>query len=134
MRAGSLFLLPICQLVCGDGGAWFGRGGWGIGDLSLPDEAVALPGDGLDISRAIGRVPQSAPQSPYRGVDTKIEFDYGLVRPEALANLLARNNFARGFEQHLEDLEGLLLEPNSATLFAQFAFSEVQLEWAEAHV
>jgi hypothetical protein len=105
-----------------------------IGRLDLAYEAITLPGNSLDIARIIGRISQGVPQSPYRGVDAMVELDNGLVRPEALPNLLARDYFAGRFEKHLQDLEGLLLESNPVSLFAQFAPSTVQLEWAEAHV
>ena len=62
------------------------------------------------------------------------ELDNGIVRPEALPNLLARDYFSGGFEQHSQYLEGLLLESNPAPLFAQLAPPKVQLKWAEAHV
>jgi hypothetical protein len=63
-----------------------------------------------------------------------IELDNGVVGPQALPNLLARDDFAGGFEKHSEDLERLLLEPNPATFFAQFASPKVQLKRAETHV
>jgi hypothetical protein len=105
-----------------------------IGCLYLTYEAIALPGEGLYIARVIGGVPQSVPQSSYRGIDTLIELDNRLVRPEALPNLLPRNYVSGGFEKHSQDLERLLLESNPASLFPQFAPPQVQLKWAETHV
>jgi hypothetical protein len=63
-----------------------------------------------------------------------VELDYAFVRPEPSPNLLARYNFARGFEEQLEDLERLILEPNPPSLFAQFTSLRIQLEWPEAHI
>jgi hypothetical protein len=93
--------------------------------LQLTDKAIAQPDEGLDIARVIGRLTQRIPQPLDCRVDIVIELDNGLVRPQALPNLLTRDYFARGFEEHLEYLNRLLLESNPASLFAQLAPSKV---------
>ena len=57
-----------------------------------------------------------------------IELDNRFVRPKSISKLLARDYLAGGFEEHSQNLERLLLEPDPASLFAQFAPSKIQLK------
>ena len=45
-----------------------------------------------------------------------------------LLQFLAADDLAGMLEQHRQDLEGLLLKPDSQTAFAQFAGTKIQLE------
>ena len=63
-----------------------------------------------------------------------IEFDDRVVRPETLLDVLARDHFTLRFEEHLQDLEWLLLKSNPAAFLAQFAPSKIELKRAEAHI
>jgi len=94
-------------------------------------ESIAPPGDGFDISRLISRVSKDIPQPLYCCVDTMIEFDDRVVRPQAFSDVLPGYDFSRRFKEHLKDLERLLLKPDPAPLFAQFAPSKIELERAK---
>jgi hypothetical protein len=72
-------------------------------------EPIASSGDSFDVPGLIDRVSKGVPQPLYGGVDTVIEFDDRVVRPQALPDVLPRDNFAWRFEEHPENLERLLL-------------------------
>ncbi len=55
-----------------------------------------------------------------------IEVNEGVVDPKFCAELLARDHFARIFEQHEEDLEGLLAHLHAYAEFAQLARASVE--------
>jgi hypothetical protein len=46
-----------------------------------------------------------------------LELDDGVIRPELLANLLPRHHLAWAFQEHGEDQEGLLAQPDSLSAF-----------------
>ena len=59
-----------------------------------------------------------------------VELDNRVVGPEFLPDRLTGYDLTRTFQQHLEDLEGLFLEPDAVSVFVQFARFEVQPERA----
>ena len=54
-------------------------------------------------------------------VQTAIETDKSVARPELFLEIVARYNFARVFQQKQENLERLVPEFDPQTLLAQFA-------------
>ena len=57
-----------------------------------------------------------------------LEIDEGSIGPQALAELVTSDHVAGALEHHTENLERLLLEPDAATVLAQLARTNVQLE------
>lgn len=62
-----------------------------------------------------------------------IELDKGILRPDLLAKLLARDQFSRMLQQHGEHLEGLFLKVNPDSVLAQFPGMQIRLEQSKAN-
>jgi hypothetical protein len=63
-----------------------------------------------------------------------VELDNRVVGPKSLANFVATNDLAVGFDQDAQDLQGLVGEnQDSALILAQFARAKVDLKDSEAH-
>jgi hypothetical protein len=60
-----------------------------------------------------------------------VEIHKSICRPEFSLKFLATYDFAGALKEHREDLEGLLLKPNSKAVLAQFASAKIQLENAK---
>jgi hypothetical protein len=134
-RAGhDRFCRPGLRSILGNGGDWLGHGSRSLGRLHLAYEAIPSPGKGLDVTRLAGRVPQDVAQSFHCGINTMVELDDDVVRPEAFPNLLACDDFAWRFEQHPEDQERLLLQPDPAPLFAQFSAPKIERKRPKADI
>ena len=71
------------------------------------DESVTASRDGLNQVRAFRGVAQYFPKTVDGFFERQLVVDEGVVRPEALAEDLARDDFLRPFQQSLEDLKGL---------------------------
>ena len=87
-----------------------------------------------DWARANQATEKRVPQSIHRGIDTMIELDNRIVRPEAFPNLLARNHFPGRFEQHPEYLKGLILKPDPEAVFEQLGRPHIELKRAETDI
>ena len=57
-----------------------------------------------------------------------VEIDERVRGPELLLKFLAADDLAGVLEQHRQDLEGLLLKPDSQAALAQFASTKIHLE------
>jgi hypothetical protein len=62
-----------------------------------------------------------------------IKLDDGVVRPQTLANLLARDQLAPGFKKHAENLKGLLLKADPSPFLAQHSRPKIELKRTESH-
>src|SRR5215469_13171715 len=62
-----------------------------------------------------------------------LEIDEGILRPEVLAQLLARNHLSWSFQQNCEYPKGLPRKTAPEPTFLQFPGLEVQFEIAERH-
>jgi len=60
-----------------------------------------------------------------------LKVDESPLRPELLAKLFSRDHLARLFQEHNQDLKGLVLQLDFHAVLAQFARSQVQLKRAE---
>lgn len=57
-----------------------------------------------------------------------IELYDGAAGPESAADLLAQDYLAGTFQQHQQDLEGLIRQTNSCAAFTQFARTHIQVK------
>ncbi len=96
------------------------------------DEPVAAPVQRLDEPRTIGVVAERRPQTFDRGVQPVLEVDERAFRPQALPQLVARQDLARLLEQHDQHLERLILQPQADAVLAQLARAHVELESSES--
>jgi hypothetical protein len=96
------------------------------------DEPVAAPRHRLYVSRFVRRFPERLPQLLDGGVDAVVKLDDGVVWPELLSDFFAQNDFARIFQKHEQDLEGLLVKPDLQAMLAEFRGSNVHLDRPKA--
>ena len=89
--------------------------------LDSRDEAVAAAMQRLDEARPLGVVAEHGAQPLDRGVQTVLEVDERAVRPQPVAQLVARQQFARMFEHQREHGERLILQAKPHAVFAQLA-------------
>ncbi|HEY8549672.1 MAG TPA: hypothetical protein VIL35_06945 [Vicinamibacterales bacterium] len=94
-------------------------------------ETVPAARQGLDEARGLGGVAERVAQPPDRGVQTMLEIDERVVRPETFPERFARHQLAGLFEQHREQLQGLLLEVEPRARLPQLAGTQIELEDAE---
>jgi hypothetical protein len=66
-------------------------------------------------------------------LDAVVKLHYRVVRPELIPDFLARNHIAALLNQHAQHLEGLFLQKDLASSFAEFSCSEVKLEHTKTH-
>ena len=89
--------------------------------LDARDEAVAAPVQRFDEARPLGVVAEHGAQPLDGGVEAVLEVDERAVRPQPVAQLVARQQFARMFEHHRQHGERLILQPKPHAVLAQFA-------------
>ena len=92
-------------------------------------QAVPTPADGFDISGCLRIVSQHFAQLPHGGIQAVFENNKRILRPEALMQLGAANDFAGPFRQCNQHPERLLLHPYAAPIPAQLARPPIQLKW-----
>ena len=100
----------------------------------MSDEAVAAPRQSLDVAGFLGRIGQDVAQLLDGAVQTGIEVNKSVCRPEFLTEFLARNYVAGMLEQKREYLEGLVLKLQADAVLVQLARTQVDFEGAEARL
>jgi hypothetical protein len=96
------------------------------------DETVAATGQGLDEAGIIGGVAEGFAELVDGGVEAVAEIDKGVLRPDALAELIAGDELAGVFEESGQNLKGLARKLDANPGFAQFTGGKVHGEGAEA--
>ena len=89
--------------------------------LRRRNEAVAAPGNGLDEAGRLRGIAQRFAQAVDDGVQTVLEVDERAVRPEALAQLLARDQIPGPIQQLDQHFERLFLQADEHARLAQLA-------------
>ena len=100
--------------------------------LDRGDEAVAAPMQRLDEPRIVGIVAERRAQPLDRRIQAVLEIDERPGRPQALAQLFARHDFARTVEHRHENFEGLILKPDADSTLPQLARAHIDLEGPES--
>jgi hypothetical protein len=95
-------------------------------------ESVPAPGHRLNVERVISGVTEGQPYLLNGGVQTVIEFDVGIGRPNTLPHCFSANRFSRTFEEQRQHLKGLVLQANSTAVLGKNALLQVSLKRAEA--
>src|SRR6185437_8298878 len=72
------------------------------------DEPVSPLVQSLDETRRLRRVPQGLPEAIHRGIQSAVILDVCTLGPYPLAQLLARDELPRPFQQCRQDAEGLM--------------------------
>jgi hypothetical protein len=94
-------------------------------------EPISVLWDGLDVSRILGVVVQRLPELANRYAEAAIEIDERIAGPEATSKFLATDDFSGVFQQHEEELIGLLLQPDASSVLEEFCRGGVYLKRAE---
>lgn len=101
-------------------------------DLDGSNEAVSSAGQCLDVAGIARGFAERFPQLLNRRVDAVIELDHGIVRPQLQPDFLAQDHLTGMVEQHHQDLEGLLADPDFDSVLTQFTGTGIGFERAEA--
>jgi hypothetical protein len=93
----------------------------------VDDEAITLPGNGLDKPRPFGIIPKGSPDFENGGVDAVLGVDKDALAPETFANLLAGDDVPVAFDQKDEQIHRDPLEPYRPSVPTQLETAAVQL-------
>ncbi len=97
------------------------------------NKPVASAGDRFNESRIVRSVAEGAAQFFDGSVQAIVKFYECIGGPEPLANLLPCDQFTGMFEEHGENLKGLLLEPDSQSVPAQDELLEIGFECSKSN-
>lgn len=95
-------------------------------------KTVAVPMYCLDVSGVSGRIPQRRAKFGHGLVQTAIEINEGVLRPECLANLLTSHQFSRTLQEKGQQLERLLLQFDFDSELTKLGGAQVYFEDTEA--
>ena len=95
------------------------------------DKAVAAPMKCFDEARVVGVVAERAAEPLDGGVQTVVEVNERALWPEALSQLLPRDDVPRTLQHHGENLERLILKPDANAALSQLAGAKIHLERPE---
>ena len=98
---------------------------------NLRDEPVSTPRQRFHEPGIVRIVTERGAEPLHGGVQAVVEVDERAVRPQAAAQLLARDHVARALEHHLEDFERLFLEAHGGLAVAELPGSDIELERSE---
>src|SRR5207302_5276745 len=95
------------------------------------NEAVAVLGHGLQITRALGIVLERSPNLPDGEVETVLEIYVGFRTPHLLSQLLSGNHLSSTADQNRKNYCGLRLELQSSAVAAKLSGAAIQFILAE---
>src|ERR1700688_741480 len=95
-------------------------------------KSVAVSRDGFDIAWTFRGIAEGGAQLGHGFVEAAIKIDERVGRPKFVAEFLAGYDFPGMFQQKRENLEGLLLQLDSNTAFAQLRRAQVHFKDAKA--
>ena len=97
-----------CAIRITDIESYVGLRARGINHFDVSEKPVAASRNRLDEARVLGRVAERIPNLINCFVEAVIKIN-NRPRPEPASQLLPAHQFSRFFQQHRENLEGLLL-------------------------
>ena len=95
------------------------------------DEPITSPRERLDEPRTFCTVSECVAQLLDRGVETVIEVDNRVRRPQSFAQGFARHDLSRVLQEHRQHLKWLLLQLQLEAIAAQLARFNVDVEGPE---
>ena len=99
--------------------------------MNRRDEPIASPRERLDEPRIFSTVAECLAQLLGRGVETVIEVDKRVRRPQPFAQGFARHDLSRALQEHRQHLKWLLLQLQFEAIAAQLARFKVDVEGPE---
>ena len=94
---------------------------------------VSDPRNGFNITGRARRVAESVAEFLDGFIQSVIEIDKNIGRPEASPEFLTRHDLARAFEEQRQDLNWLLRQPNLCAVSRELPSPEVELKQAKLH-
>ena len=95
-------------------------------------KAISAAGNSLDEGGILSRVTKSVAHAPYGRVEAVVEVNECISRPQAMAQIVASDDFSRLFQKQRQYLERLLLDLDLDAAPAEFAGVQVKFEDAKA--
>jgi len=102
-----------------------------IGVADGSDEAIATAGNRFDVPGFVGIVSKRVANLPYAEVDAAFKVHEGVVAPNVALKLLPGDDLTGALRKQQEDAEGLWMDFQGESGFAQFSVRGVQFEFAE---
>src|SRR5258708_37782063 len=102
-------------------------------DIDLKNESIAQLGHGFNESGLVGRVAERLAQSGDSTVQPMVEVHKRVGRPEALAQLVARDHFPGSLQEQRQHTERLFLYPAQPTFLTQFTRPKINLKDIKAN-
>ena len=127
MRLNVRRIADICRKCSGVGGLPVGFSP----AVYRRNKPASAPGEGLNETGVFGRVAQRGAQLVDRRAHAVIEVHESIGRPKSFAQLVPGNHVAGMFQQHRQDLKGLLREPDFQSVLMHFTGLQIDLESAE---
>jgi hypothetical protein len=107
----------------------FGRRAWRrCRALHRGQKAVSAPGHGLHEPGIGGRVPERLAQLVDGSIQAVVEIDERVLRPEFLAQFLARDDVSGPLQEKTQNLEWLFLKADAGAVLAQFPRHEIHFK------
>src|SRR6516162_2502568 len=121
---GARFLLQSRWALC--------RRRLGRDPLDRGHEAVTTPWKGLNVMGIFSRIAQRFSELVHSGVETVVEVNKGVRRPESVAHLVARDQLPRTAQKHRQDFKWLTHQLQARPMLPQFMRVQVNLERPKA--
>ena len=99
----------------------------------MPKLSEAAAWQGLDIARVVSGVTQCVAHPPHGRVEAVLEIDERIVRPQALAKLVAGDQLTGTVQKGEEEPERLLRQNDVRAVGVQLARAGIQLEGTKPH-
>jgi hypothetical protein len=96
------------------------------------NKTVSLFRERLDVTRGVGVVVERLAQFFDGGVETVLEIDESVLRPEAVAKFFASDDYAGTLDQNGQDFDGLAVQVELVPEFEEFTGLGIELESSEA--
>jgi hypothetical protein len=97
------------------------------------NEPITAPMERFNKSGILCRIPKRSAQPLDRGVEAVLEVDERAIRPQAVTNFVARDDFSWLIQHQHQNLERLVLQPHPNALLAELSRLEIYLEDAESN-
>jgi len=104
-----------------------------VSELDRRNESIAESRERFDVPRTLGGIAENDAQAIRCRVETSFEVDEDIRGPEPFAQLIACHDLARPLQKGVQELEGLALQSDFDTVFAQLAGARIELEDAKPY-
>src|SRR5579863_5019757 len=100
--------------------------------LHFTQKTIAASGYGLDKPRAAGGIAQDFANLVNRCIEAVVEIHVSIGGPQSFPQFFSTDHASSPFEKHAQRGERLVLKPDPASLFAEFASLQISFKDSEA--